>query len=68
MRDLVNRYPAITWAILGALAALAVKFIPALAGYDVGDVADYIAAVIGVATGVQIHRQVSPVDADARGL
>ena len=62
MRSIFERYPAIVWALIGTLAALAVKFVPGLAGFDLGTVADFIAAVITAATGIVIHRLVTPVD------
>lgn len=64
----VAAYPAIAWAILGTLAALVVKFVPGMAGLEVGDVADFLAAVITASTGVVIHRRVTPVSAEDRGL
>ena len=56
----MRRYPAIVWSLLGGLAALAVKYVPGLAGLDVADVADFLALAITAATGVVIHRKVRP--------
>ena len=56
MKSIFERYPAIVWALIGTLAALAVKFVPGLAGFDIGSVADFIAATITAATGIVVHR------------
>ncbi|MEU5693873.1 hypothetical protein [Actinosynnema sp. NPDC020468] len=68
MVELFNAFPAIGWAVLGTLAALAVKFVPGFAGMDVGVVADFLAAALTAGTGVVVHRLVTPVEADARGM
>jgi hypothetical protein len=68
VRALLERYPALTLSLLGLVGAAAVKFVPGLAGYDPGDVVDYIALAISLATGVEIHRRVKPVDAEDRAL
>ena len=68
MKAIFAKYPAIVWALIGTLAALAVKFVPGLAGFDLGTVADFIAAVITATTGVVVHRVVTPVDPPERGL
>lgn len=68
MKALIERYPALTLTILGVLAALAVKYVPGFAGVDVGEVTDYLALAISLATGIEIHRRVKVVDASERGF
>lgn len=65
---LIAAYPAIAWAILGTLAALVVRYVPGMAGLDVDGVAGFLAAVITASTGVAIHRRVTPVSPEDRGL
>ncbi|MBM7770890.1 hypothetical protein JOD54_001094 [Actinokineospora baliensis] len=64
MRALLERFPALTLTLIGVMAAAAVRYVPALAGVDVDDLADWITYAIVVATGAEIHRRVRPVSSD----
>ncbi|MEO6089273.1 MAG: hypothetical protein ABIQ18_39790 [Umezawaea sp.] len=68
IKSLIERYPALSLALIGALAGLAVKYVPGLAGFDVGDIADWIAAAIAIVTGAAIQRRVTPVARENRGF
>lgn len=66
--ELVAAYPALAWSLLAIVAGAVVRYVPGLAGFDVDAVAEVLAAVVVAVTGIAIHKRVTPVPEDERGL
>ncbi|HVK25209.1 MAG TPA: hypothetical protein VM677_27955 [Actinokineospora sp.] len=65
---LVAAYPVLAWSLVALVASAVVRYVPGLAGFDVDAVGEIIATVIAGATGIVIHRMVTPVQPDQRGI
>lgn len=65
MIDYIRKYPALTMSLVSAVVNLLLHFLP---GLPDGPLMDVLSAVMSLVVGVQIHRQVSPVPVELRGL
>ncbi|WP_410576641.1 hypothetical protein [Amycolatopsis sp. lyj-108] len=61
----VRRFPALVLTLVGALVGLLVHLVP---GLPDGALLDVAAAAVSLIAGVEIHRRVTAVPADQRGL
>lgn len=61
----IRKFPALVLTLAGALVGLLVHLVP---GLPDGAVLDVAAAVVSLIAGVEIHRRVTAVPADQRGL
>ncbi|MGW4829523.1 hypothetical protein ACWEOG_18210 [Amycolatopsis japonica] len=61
----IRRFPALVLTLVGALVGLLVHLVP---GLPDGALLDVAAAAVSLIAGVEIHRRVTAVPADQRGL
>ncbi|MEV6908075.1 hypothetical protein [Amycolatopsis sp. NPDC051071] len=61
----IRRFPALVLTLVGALVGLLVHLVP---GLPDGAVLDVAAAAVSLIAGVEIHRRVTAVPVDQRGL